>query len=82
MEDIKYYEIEFTKCDDKDERSYYCILGVRKPTKNEAQDFWGEEKGFHVTDVLEISREEAYRDYEMDEYEQRPNRLIFGIDMA
>lgn len=79
MKNIKYYEIEFTKYDDKDERCYYCILGTHKPTKKEVEAYWGEEDGFYVTDVLEISQEEAYKDYDMDEYEKRPNRRVFGI---
>ena len=76
---IKYYEVEFTSHKDADEYFCYCMLGVRKPTAKEAEAWFGEEAGFYVSEVLEISQEEAYIDYEMDEYEKRPNRRVFGI---
>ena len=80
MENIKYYEVEFTRCNDEDEYFCYCMLGVRKPTLIEAEKWFGTEDGFYVSNVFEIDKEDAYRDYDMDEYENRPNRLVFGID--
>ena len=80
MKNIKYYEVEFTRCNDEDERFCYCMLGICKPTNIEAEKWFGEGNEFYVSDILEISRKEAYQDYAMDEYEQSSNRLVFGID--
>ena len=80
MQNIKYYEVEFTSHADETEYFCYCMLGIYAPTVKEAEAWFGKEDGFYVSNIMEISREEAYQDYDMDEYEQRSNRLIFGID--
>lgn len=80
MENIKYFEVEYTNQNDENDYFCYCMLGIRKPTVKEAEIWFGTEDGYYVRDVLEISRDEAYLDYDMDEYEQSPNRLVFGID--
>ena len=76
MEDIKYYEVEMskhTKRGNKNETSM-CILGVKEPTTEEALRFLARDIIFlykcdHVDTVREITQEEAYSAYCMEDIE-------------
>lgn len=81
----KYYEIEISKHTKrgKQNETSMCILGVREPTIEEAGKFLAHDIVFvykctHVDAVREISQEEAYSAYSMDEIEA--DLPVFGID--
>lgn len=72
----KYYEIEISKHTKKGKQNEtsMCILGVREPTIEEALKFLARDIIFlykcdHVDAVCEISQEEAYSAYSMDDLE-------------
>jgi hypothetical protein len=79
MEKIKYYEVEFSKKDDKTDMYSICILGIKKPTIEEAQMFLKKEievMGYdYVSDVLEITYEEAHEFFDMEREDEFP---VFG----
>lgn len=76
MEDIKYYEVEFGKREDKTDVFSMCIVGVRKPTIEEAEKFLAEDlemMGYdHITEVLEIDYDEAHNFFDMERENQFP----------
>lgn len=59
----KYYEISFTRHDNPEDEYSICIIGVKQPTRKEAEDFCKKdmiEFGYDtVSSVIEISKEEA-----------------------
>ena len=66
----KYYEVEFGTSKDLSDSYSICIIGERKPSIEEAQEFCKTDLqalGYeHVTDVLEISADEAHRFFDME----------------
>lgn len=79
MEKIKYYEVEFGKKDDKTDVYSICILGIKKPTIEEAQMFLAKDIEMmdydYVSDVLEITYEEAHEFFDMEREGELP---VFG----
>ncbi len=79
MENIKYYEVEFGKRTDETDVFSMCIVGIRKPTIEEAEKFLAEDlemMGYdHVTEVLEIDYEEAHKFFDMERENDFP---VFG----
>lgn len=79
MENIKYYEVEFGKREDETDVFSMCIVGVRKPTIEEAEKFLAsdlEMMGYdHVNEVIEIDFEEAHNFFDM---ERENNFPVFG----
>ena len=65
----------------KDEKHEFCMVGYREPTVNEAEDFIGRvmyDRLFdRVCGVEEISKEEALRDFQMDNW---GNQKVFGYE--
>ena len=81
MRKYKYYELEFL-LEDKDDGSTYtssmCVLGYRKPTIEEAKEFWKdgcEVYGNNLVGVYELTKEEAYDCFDMERENEFP---IFG----
>lgn len=68
--DVKYYEVEFGKSEKPDDNFSMCILGRRMPSVDEAKEYLAETMellGYNeVTKVLEITSEEAYNFFDMD----------------
>ena len=66
----KYYEVEFGNWKDANDLYSICIIGTRKPTLKEAEEFCRkdmENMGYeYVNDVEEISAEEAHRFFDME----------------
>ena len=69
--EIKYYEVCFGKTDS------ICIKGTRKPSKFEAEQFLYNDMvkmGFDtkrgVTRIIELSKEEAFSAFDMEETER------------
>lgn len=79
METIRYFEVEFGKKQDAADVFSMCIVGVRKPTIEEAEKFLADDlnkMGYdHVTEVLEIDYEEAHKFFDMERENDFP---IFG----
>lgn len=79
MENIKYYEVEFGKRTDETDVFSMCIVGVRKPTIEEAEKFLAsdlEMMGYdYVTEVLEIDYDEAHNFFDMERENDFP---VFG----
>lgn len=79
MENIKYYEVEFGKRKDETDVFSMCIVGIRKPTIEEAEKFLAEDleiMGYdHVNEVIEIDFEEAHNFFDM---ERENNFPVFG----
>lgn len=79
MENIKYYEVEFGKREDETDVFSMCIVGVRKPTIEEAEKFLASDLEMmdydHVTEVLEIDYDEAHNFFDM---ERENNFPVFG----
>ena len=83
----KYYEVEISKHDNrakngKRNETSMCIVGVRKPTVAEAENFLVDDiirvyKCDHVDTVREITQREAYSAYNMDDVED--TLPIFGM---
>lgn len=81
---MKYYEIEFAhRVEIEDEtfintpdRYSICILAEREPSYEEAENFCKEDMnnlGYDiVSDVLEISKEEAYNFFDMENADNFP----------
>ena len=65
----------------KDERHEFCMVGYREPTPAEAERFIGDvmfDRLFDtVSSVQEISKEEALRDFQMDNWR---SQKVFGAD--
>lgn len=76
MENIKYYEVEFGKREDETDVFSMCIIGVRKPTIEEAEKFLAKDlemMGYdNVTEVLEIDYYEAHNFFDMERENQFP----------
>ena len=87
LKNIKYYEVEISKYDKRSKngkrnKTSMCILGIRKPTIKEAENFLADDiirvyKCDHIDTVREISQQEAYSAYSMDDIED--TLPIFGI---
>lgn len=79
MENIKYYEVEFGKKADETDVFSMCIVGVRKPTIEEAEKFLVKDleiMGYdHVNEVLEIDFNEAHKFFDMERENHFP---VFG----
>ena len=79
MESIKYYEVEFGKQADEADVFSMCVVGVRKPTIEEAEVFLAsdlEMMGYdYVTEVLEIDFDEAHKFFDMERENDFP---VFG----
>ena len=79
MENIKYYEVEFGKREDKADVFSMCIIGICKPTIEEAEKFLAsdlEMMGYdHVNEVLQIDFDEAHKFFDM---EKENNFPVFG----
>ena len=76
MENIKYYEVEMSKHTKRGKinETSMCILGIRKPSLKEAERFLAHDivyvyKCTHIDTIREISKEEAYSAYCMDDIE-------------
>ena len=84
-----FYKITWTRSDDnllanpwlKPAEHDFCIVGYCQPTPAEAEDFIGDimyDRLFDkVSCVLEISKEEALRDFNMDNWAYQK---VFGAD--
>lgn len=78
---IYYYVLEFLI----EEQPYgnitssMCVLGYRKPTIEEAKEFWKEDCSLYpdekLVDIYRISSIEAHNDYDMENEKKYP---IFG----
>ena len=79
MENIKYYEVEFGKKADETDVYSMCIVGVRKPTIEEAEKFLAsdlEMMGYdYITEVWEIDFDEAHNFFDMERENDFP---VFG----
>lgn len=64
-----------------DETRDYCMVGYREPTFEEAERFIGDimhDRLFDtVTAVCEISKKEALRDFQMDDWK---HQKVFGVE--
>lgn len=81
---MKYYEIEFAHRAEIEDESFIdtpdrysiCILAEREPSYEEAENFCKEDMnnlGYDmVSDVLEISKEEAYNFFDMENADSFP----------
>ena len=78
-EDRKYSAEE---CDHYSENYSECILGVRKPTLEEATEFLSNDLNTHgyecIIDVLEISEDEANTFFDMEHADVFP---VFGLEV-
>ena len=63
MKKYNYYVLEFMINGDKNQTSSMCVLGYRKPTIEEAKEFWKKDCELYgdetLIDVYEITKEEA-----------------------
>lgn len=79
MKKYNYYVLEFMINGDKNHTSSMCVLGYRKPTIEEAKEFWKKDCELYgdetLIDVYEITKEEAYGGYDMSRENEFP---IFG----
>lgn len=78
--DIKYYELVF----DRDDEGM-CIMGVKQPTAEEATAFVKKDldtiyESSKVTEVVELTQEEAFRFYRFDYANEVNARPVFGTD--
>lgn len=68
--DKHYYEIEFGNWKNLEDLYSICIVGTRKPTLKEAEEFCKKDMvsmGYeYVNDVEEISAEEAHKFFDME----------------
>ena len=68
--DKHYYEVEFGNWKDLEDLYSICIVGTRKPTLKEAEEFCRKDMvsmGYdYVNDVEEISAEEARKFFDME----------------
>ena len=81
----KYYEVEISKHDNrakngKRNETSMCIVGVREPSIKEAEKFLADDiirvyKCTNVDKVREISKEEAYSFFDMENESDFP---VFG----
>ena len=75
-----YYEVEFGNWKNLEDLYSICIVGTRKPTLKEAEEFCKKDMvsmGYeYVNDVEEISDEEAYKFFDM---ENENNYPVFGL---
>lgn len=76
MENIKYYEVEMSKHTKrgKQNETSMCILGIREPSVKEAERFLAHDIVFvykctNIDAIREITQEEAYSAYCMDDIE-------------
>lgn len=80
MREVKYYELEF-KTGVSGITSSMCVLGYRKPTIEEAKEFWKADCELYddeeLFNVREISKEQAHEEFDM---ENEANFPIFGAD--
>ena len=82
----KYYEVEISKHDcraknGKRNETSMCIVGIREPSIKEAEKFLVDDiirvyKCTNVDKVREISKEEAYSFFDMDNENNFP---VFGL---
>lgn len=77
-----YYELEFLIDDDGDglrRTSSMCVLGYRKPTIEEAKEFWKTDCELYEDETLvaiyELTEDEAHTDFDMSRESEFP---IFG----
>lgn len=77
-----YYELEFLIDDDGNglrHTSSMCVLGYRKPTIEEAKEFWKKDCELYGDETLvaiyELTEDEAYTDFDMSRENEFP---IFG----
>ena len=65
----------------KDEKHEFCMIGYREPTAEEAEKFIGtamyDRLYDRVSSVCEITKEEALRDFQMDNWR---SQKVFGYD--
>lgn len=76
MKNIKYYEVEMSKHAKRgnENETSMCILGIREPSVKEAERFLAHDIVFvykctHIDAIREITQEEAYSAYCMDDIE-------------
>lgn len=81
MDNINFYEVEMKNSKDKEDSYSMCIKGTRKPSITEAKEFLKndlENLGYDViSDVLEISKEDAFNFFDMENEQNFP---IFGLN--
>lgn len=81
MKKYNYYVLEFMINGSREHTSSMCVLGYRKPTIEEAKEFWKKDCELYgdetLFDVYEITQEEAYDAYDMSRESEFP---IFGGD--
>ena len=74
-----YYEVEFGNWKNLEDLYSICIVGIRKPTLKEAEEFCKKDMvsmGYeYVNDVEEISGEEAHKFFDMENENDYP---VFG----
>lgn len=81
--DIKYYEIEFADVNDEsdldpdaDDSQFICILGKRKPSIKEAEEFCAEDMKLlgsnTIVNISELTPEEAHAFYDMSNEDSYP----------
>lgn len=80
MKKYNYYELEFlTECFDGEIKhaDSMCVLGYRKPTIEEAKEFWKADCEMYgdLVAIYELSEEEAHSGFDMSRENEFP---IFG----
>lgn len=76
---VRYFEVSMKRTSNPSDEYSLCILGIRKPTYVEAKEFCKSDlENFqydYISDIREITKEEAYDFFDMDDEEKFP---IFG----
>lgn len=80
MKKYNYYELEFViGCfnGEVNHTSSMCVLGYRKPTIEEAKEFWKKDiyEDETLINIYELTKEEAYENFDMSRESEYP---IFG----
>lgn len=86
MKKYNYYELEFLIDDDGSglrRTNSMCVLGYRKPTIEEAKEFWKTDCEMYGDEALvaiyELTEEEAHTDFDMSRESEFP---IFGEELS
>lgn len=78
-----YYELVFAINGDKSHTSSMCVLGYRKPSIEEARDFWKEDCALYgdenLIEIFELSYEDAHAAFDMSNEATFP---VFGEEVA
>ena len=81
MNNVNFYEVEMRNSKNMEDSYSMCIKGIRKPNIKEAKDFLKNDLknlGYDlISDILEISKEEAFNFFDMENEKKFP---IFGLN--